>query len=358
MTSGTPQQTSGAWQCYSCQLMNSSLSPQCHSCLLSKFHSTYDISGGYSHLSDNDLAAIIQHSEPSQLHEISRSLENQRAVYCNHSFLSLLIDIGRINLIFLLFNRGFEFPLNHRTPADDGDARRFVKDHQILPLSMAFERDEIYLIKLLLAKGANPNQWTKRNTLSLHYEWFDLSRHAVYVHFLPISIPIRKMRHQGGDRDAVQLAEYEEIFSAMMQHGAIWFEEDFMAPFSGQDASFWSDFLSAPSFRAERCFVHNAMKRHYEHWIKPHALNGPLAQIESVLALYFVAFPTADVSEGGDGKISDDDVFGETLRVRGTTEAMKRSDEAINGNVARCEQFEYTLVGRTGGDHGTGGGRR
>ena len=108
-TSGQPSKTSttwqmqtqSPWQCYQCNLMNSNLMNSCLGCFASKFHSTFDLSRGYSHLSDNDLAAIILNSNRSQLHDIAASLELQAAVYSNHSFLSLLIDIGRINLIFV-----------------------------------------------------------------------------------------------------------------------------------------------------------------------------------------------------------------------------------------------------------------
>ena len=89
------------WQCYQCNLMNSSLAANCQGCFLSKFHSTFDLSSGYTNLSDNDLAAIILNSNRDQLRDIHRSLELHAAVYSNHSFLSLLIDIGRINLIFV-----------------------------------------------------------------------------------------------------------------------------------------------------------------------------------------------------------------------------------------------------------------
>jgi len=357
-TSGAQQQLqplNKPWQCYSCNLMNSYLSAMCQGCLLSKFHSTYNIrfGGGYSHLSDNDLAEIILKSNTAQLRDIAASLEFNCAVYANHSFLSLLIDIGRINLIFLLFKRGYKFALNHRTQSEDEQNERkmdvdrecYVDDDQILPLSMAFERDEVYLIKLLLKKGANPNQWTKPQHLSLHYEWFDLSRYAVYVHFLPISIPIRKRRHrqiEDGEyqpnEHPLRLTEYEEIFDLLIHHGALWFEDEFWTLFSAQDAIFWVDFLSSYRFRAERLCIHNAMKRHYAKSIRSAILSGPLAPIESVLAQYFIAFPMIDipVDECDEYKISDrgDELLriGDLLNVSVRSESSDMSDHRDRRN--------------------------
>merc|ERR1719334_2753430 len=95
---------SGAWQCYSGYLL--------------KFGTTFDLSKGYAHLSDNDLAAIILKCDATELQEIASSLAYKSAVYRKHSFLSLLIDLGKINLIFLLFDEGFPFALNYREPTN------------------------------------------------------------------------------------------------------------------------------------------------------------------------------------------------------------------------------------------------
>lgn len=177
----------------------------------------------------------------------------------------------------------------------------FVEDHQILPLSMAFEREEIYLIKLLLKKGANPNQWTKPQHLKLHHEWFDLSRYAVYVHFLPISIPIRKgisyNHYDNGQVNQPSLTEYKEIYDLLIHYGALWVVDRFKARFSGQDPSFWVDFLTSYHFRDQRFILHNAMQNHYEKCVKPQIVKSVLGPVESVLAEYLVSFPMIDTED-------------------------------------------------------------
>eukprot|EP01084_Bolivina_argentea_P231600 390526_1 len=282
----------GLWKCHSCNLLNFDVVSKCQACF-TRFSSKFNLLQGYNHLSDKDLSEIILKCDKHELKDICHSLEYHNAIYRNHSFLSLLIDIGKINLIFLLFENSFKFALNyapahhsshncHRikhhitTHYDSDDSKEhpfsadsaeiFVDNDKILPLSMAFERDEIYLIKLLLKKGADPNQCTKPENLSLHYEWFDLSRYEVYLHFLPISIPVRKTRESVND---VQLAEYEDIFDLLIHYGALWFEDEFMFLFCNKDASFWIDFLSSYKYRKERYFVHNAMKKYYKNTIQP-----------------------------------------------------------------------------------------
>ena len=188
------------------------------------------------------------------------------------------------------------------------------------------------------------------------------------------------MRHRQSDLnvDVEQqqpgLAEYEEIFNLLIHHGALWFEDEYMSRFSGQDASFWIDFLSSYSFRTERFFVHNAMRRHYKKSIKPHIVSGPLAPVERVMAQYFVAFPMVDIPMDDD-KSSDEDMFGEDVadrrdggnmvdvvgrtrndgedRVNGRGRcnglyakilSMRRSNEVNKDNVTLCKQREYTVV--------------
>jgi len=333
----------GAWQCYSCYLLNFGSASKCQACSLSKFRTKFDLSKGYAHLSDNDLAAIILKCDATELQEIASSLAYKSAVYRKHSFLSLLIDIGKINLIFLLFDEGFPFALNyreahhhsrrstnatkckasaytaHRVHRPNQQSRNhsqsYVAPDEILPLSMAFERDELYLIKLLLQKGASPNQCTNASALALHYEWFDLSRYEVLLHHLPISVPIiksrrrRRQRHrnQNQTHSVVELGEYEEIFDLLIERGAQWVEDEFMALFCNNDAAEWMAFLTEYSNRRERFLMHSAMKKHYARRVRPRILKGSLCVVEPIIAQYLTTFPMMDIDEEEDGDNSEDD---------------------------------------------------
>lgn len=243
----------------------------------------------YRNLSDEDLVDIIINSDKKQLKDIFDSLEYKNAIYKNHSFLSLLIDIGKVNLIFLLFQKGFKFGLNYASSDNMKKDIIYVDDNKILPLSMAFERDEKYLIKILLKKGASPNQCTKKENLRLNYQWFDLSQYIIYLHYLPISIPI----HKAIDDPMFNITEYKEIFDILISFGALWYEDEYMFSFCNKDASFWMDFLSSYNYRNERCYIHNSMKKYYQNQIKPIILqNKSLRCVEYALRQFFITFPT------------------------------------------------------------------
>jgi len=300
----TKQTNMEGWKCSSCGLMNFSVISKCQACFTSK--KEFDSKKGYSNLSDEDLVEIIIKCDKQELQEIFHSLEFKNAVYKNHSLLSLLIDIGKINLIFLLFQKGYKFPLNYapsieedndkynmeETKEEDENTVIYVDDDKILPLSMAFERDEKYLIKLLLKKGASPNQCTKPENLSLNYEWFDLSQYCIYLHYLPISIPIHKVI----DDPMSDIAEWDEIFDALISFGALWYEDEYMFLFCNKDASFWMDFLSSYDYRTERYYIHNSMKKYYDNTIKPIiSEHESLRCIEYIMRKYFVSFPMIDI---------------------------------------------------------------
>ena len=391
------------WKCSSCGLKNSDVVSKCQACFTNKM-AKQRLNKRYQKMCDEDLVEIIMKCDEYELKQIRYSLEYENAVYQNHSFLSLLIDIGRINLIFLLFQKGYKFAMNYAPSniinddnktkqeydeyEDEEDIKKQSKDeidietekiyvdkNEILPLSMAFERDEKYLIKLLLKKGASPNQCTKQENLSLNYKWFDLSTYEIYLHYLPISIPIRKMI----DDPIFDITEYEEIFNLLISNGALWYEDEYMFLFCNKDASFWIDFLSNYNYRTERYLIHNAMRKYYKNIIKPLIIETPLHECEYIIKQYFITFPMIDTDQNNDDNdkktASDDDnddYYGNHRQRQSVSLSeiqdinndnaddeiepiklndiyakilsIKRSDEENNENNTLCKQYEYTII--------------